>query len=66
MFHSSRVARREDEARRHWFDEDDAQRLQEDWNLLYGRTRARQVLIVSGRRPAGASTTAGTCACNAR
>jgi ATP-dependent helicase/nuclease subunit A len=54
--HVSLVARGEegrDEARRCWFDEDDAQRLQEDWNLLYvAATRARQVLIVSGCQPA--------------
>ncbi len=50
--HVSVVARGEasrDEARAAWFAEDDAQREQEDWNLLYvAATRARQVLIASG------------------
>ncbi len=54
--HVSLVARggeARDEARRRWFDQDDAQRVQEDWNLLYvAATRARQVLIVSGCQPA--------------
>ncbi len=54
--HISVVARGElarDEARAAWFAEDDAQRTQEDWNLLYvAATRARQVLIVSGAAPA--------------
>jgi len=36
-------------ARAHWVALDQAQRTQEDWNLLYvAMTRARQVLIVSG------------------
>ncbi|GIL07161.1 MAG: hypothetical protein BroJett031_36810 [Betaproteobacteria bacterium] len=36
-------------ARAPWFDEEDAQRALEGWNLLYvAATRARQVLIVSG------------------
>jgi ATP-dependent helicase/nuclease subunit A len=36
-------------ARRTWFEQDEAQRAQEDWNLLYvAMTRARQCLIVSG------------------
>jgi ATP-dependent helicase/nuclease subunit A len=50
--HVSLVARGEqarDEARAHWFADDDAQREQEDWNLLYvAATRAKQVLIASG------------------
>jgi ATP-dependent helicase/nuclease subunit A len=50
--HVSLVARGEqgrDDARATWFAEDDAQREQEDWNLLYvGATRAKQVLIASG------------------
>ncbi|MGE5339599.1 MAG: UvrD-helicase domain-containing protein [Gemmatimonadota bacterium] len=54
--HISLVARGEqgrDEARAAWFAQDDAQRAQEDWNLLYvAATRARQVLIVSGAAPA--------------
>jgi len=55
--HFSLVARGEaaapDPARAAWFAEDDAQRAQEDWNLLYvAATRARQVLIVSGTAPA--------------
>ncbi len=38
-----------DESRAPWFAQEDAQRAQEDWNLLYvAATRARQVLIVSG------------------
>ncbi len=56
--HVSLVARgaaARDEARAHWFDEEERLRTQEDWNLLYvAATRARQVLIVSacdgGRR----------------
>ncbi|MCK7494189.1 MAG: hypothetical protein MZW92_25485 [Comamonadaceae bacterium] len=49
----SRAARRgRDAARAAWFADDDAQREQEDWNLLYvAATRARQVLIVSGALP---------------
>jgi ATP-dependent helicase/nuclease subunit A len=54
--HVSLVARGEsaqDEARARWFEQEDAQRVQEDWNLLYvAATRARQVLIVSGSAPA--------------
>jgi ATP-dependent helicase/nuclease subunit A len=54
--HLSLVARGEqarDAARSEWFADDDAQRAQEDWNLLYvAVTRARQVLIVSGAAPA--------------
>ncbi|MGE5714211.1 MAG: UvrD-helicase domain-containing protein, partial [Betaproteobacteria bacterium] len=55
--HLSLVARGEaavpDPVRAAWFAEDDAQRAQEDWNLLYvAATRARQVLIVSGTAPA--------------
>ena len=55
--HFSLVARGEatapDPARAAWFAEDDTQRAQEDWNLLYvAATRARQVLIVSGTAPA--------------
>ncbi len=50
--HVSLVARGErgrDEARAPWFADDDAQREQEDWNLLYvAATRARQVLVASG------------------
>jgi len=50
--HVSLVARGEDsrdEARAAWFVQEDAQREQEDWNLLYvAATRARQVLIASG------------------
>ncbi len=53
--HFSLVARGDDardEARTAWFSEEDAQREQEDWNLLYvAATRARQVLIVSGSLP---------------
>jgi ATP-dependent helicase/nuclease subunit A len=42
-----------DAARAAWFAQEDAQRAQEDWNLLYvAATRARQVLIVSGCAPA--------------
>jgi ATP-dependent helicase/nuclease subunit A len=42
-----------DAPRAPWFADDDAQRMQEDWNLLYvAATRARQVLIVSGTAPA--------------
>jgi ATP-dependent helicase/nuclease subunit A len=59
--HVSLVARGEqarDDARAAWFAEDDAQREQEDWNLLYvAATRARQVLIVSGAE--GAQTIKG-------
>jgi len=54
--HVSLVARGEqsrDEARAPWFADDDAQRVQEDWNLLYvAATRAKQVLIVAGSAPA--------------
>jgi ATP-dependent helicase/nuclease subunit A len=54
--HVSLVARGEqsrDDARAAWFADDDAQRLQEDWNLLYvAATRAKQVLIVAGSAPA--------------
>jgi ATP-dependent helicase/nuclease subunit A len=54
--HVSLVARGEagrDDARAAWFGDDDAQRQQEDWNLLYvAATRARQVLIVAGSAPA--------------
>jgi ATP-dependent helicase/nuclease subunit A len=55
--HVSLVARGDggmpDAPRAPWFADDDAQRLQEDWNLLYvAATRARQVLIVSGTAPA--------------
>jgi ATP-dependent helicase/nuclease subunit A len=54
--HVSLVARGErwrDEARAAWFADDDEQRAQEDWNLLYvAATRARQVLIVAGSAPA--------------
>ncbi len=54
--HLSLVARGEgarDAARAAWFAQDDAQRTQEDWNLLYvAVTRARQVLIVAGAAPA--------------
>ncbi len=40
-----------DAARAVWLAADDAQREQEDWNLLYvAATRARQVLVVSGSR----------------
>jgi len=50
--HVSLVARGEharDAAREAWFDDDDRQRAQEDWNLLYvAATRAKQVLVVSG------------------
>ena len=42
-----------DAPRAPWFADDEAQRMQEDWNLLYvAVTRARQVLIVSGTAPA--------------
>ena len=54
--HVSLVARggnARDQARQRWFDEEDAQREQEDANLLYvAATRARQLLIVSGSEPA--------------
>jgi ATP-dependent helicase/nuclease subunit A len=41
-----------DAARAAWLADDDAQRAQEDWNLLYvAATRARQVLIVAGSAP---------------
>jgi ATP-dependent helicase/nuclease subunit A len=54
--HVSLVARGEqarDVARAAWFADDDAQRAQEDWNLLYvAATRARQVLVVAGSAPA--------------
>ena len=57
--HVSLVARGEqarDEARARWFADDDSQREQEDWNLLYvAATRARQVLIVAGSAPARGS-----------
>jgi ATP-dependent helicase/nuclease subunit A len=50
--HISLVARggdARDVARASWFAEEDAQAVQEEWNLLYvAATRARQVLIVSG------------------
>jgi len=56
--HVSLVARGEqarDEARADWFADDDAQREQEDWNLLYvAATRAKQVLIASGAESAQA------------
>ncbi len=57
--HVSVVARgaERDAARAAWFAQDDAQRAQEDWNLLYvAATRARQVLIVSGCAPARSAT----------
>lgn len=54
--HVSLVARgaaAKDSARGLWFGQDELQRAQEDWNLLYvAATRARQVLIVSGSAPA--------------
>ena len=54
--HVSLVARGEpgrDEARAAWFRQDDEQREQEDWNLLYvAATRAKQVLIASGAEAA--------------
>jgi ATP-dependent helicase/nuclease subunit A len=55
--HVSLAARGEaelpDAARAPWFADEEAQRMQEDWNLLYvAVTRARQVLIVSGTAPA--------------
>jgi ATP-dependent helicase/nuclease subunit A len=54
--HVSLVARgaaAHDAARAAWFAEEEIQRVQEDWNLLYvAATRARQVLIVSGSAPA--------------
>jgi ATP-dependent helicase/nuclease subunit A len=54
--HVSLVARggqSRDPARAAWFADDDAQRAQEDWNLLYvAATRAKQVLIVAGSAPA--------------
>ena len=57
--HVSLVARgedRRDAARDNWFTAEDAQRQQEDWNLLYvATTRARQVLVVSGAVPAKAA-----------
>ena len=53
--HVSLVARGEagrDDARAAWFADDDAQREQEDSNLLYvAATRARQVLIAGGSEP---------------
>lgn len=49
----ARGAHSRDEARAVWFADDDRQRLQEDWNLLYvAATRARQVLVVAGSAPA--------------
>ncbi len=58
--HFSLVARGEatapDPVRAAWFSEEEGQRVQEDWNLLYvAATRARQVLIVSGTAPARTS-----------
>jgi ATP-dependent helicase/nuclease subunit A len=45
----ARGAAARDAARGAWFAQEQAQREQEDWNLLYvAATRARQVLIVSG------------------
>jgi ATP-dependent helicase/nuclease subunit A len=56
--HVSLVARgeaRRDEARAAWFADDDAQREQEDWNLMYvAATRARQVFVASGAEGAQA------------
>lgn len=53
--HVSLVARGADaldDSRAHWFAQEEAQRLQEDWNLLYvAATRAKQVLIASGSAP---------------
>jgi ATP-dependent helicase/nuclease subunit A len=50
--HISLVARGasgQDEARSAWFEQEETQRMQEDWNLLYvAATRAKQVLIVAG------------------
>ena len=41
-----------DAVRAAWFADDEAQRAQEDWNLLYvAATRARQILVVSGTAP---------------
>lgn len=52
----ARGAASHDPARAAWFAQEDAQRAQEDWNLLYvAATRARQVLIVSGCAPARAT-----------
>ncbi len=55
--HVSLVARgagARDEAREAWFADDDHQRAQEDWNLLYvAAMRAKQVLVVSGSAARG-------------
>jgi ATP-dependent helicase/nuclease subunit A len=57
--HVSLVARgasAQDEARAAWFEQEETQRAQEDWNLLYvAATRARQVLIVAGSAAARGS-----------
>jgi ATP-dependent helicase/nuclease subunit A len=51
-----RGASAQDEARAAWFRQEEAQRVQEDWNLLYvAATRTRQVLIVAGSAPANGS-----------
>jgi ATP-dependent helicase/nuclease subunit A len=59
--HVSLVARggdSRDEPRAAWFADDDAQRAQEDWNLLYvAATRARQVLLVAGSASGKAGAT---------